>query len=205
MTEPTPLKIVKPSFLEKYKSKTPPNIGGVETVLTALPLLRISDVNDFARLHPSQENYWSPELCFVSVPIHGEKKDMLHLIDEEIAMQYLPSKKIKRQRLVLATKPHDNFFLCIVPSQNLDNPWNATALKACGMAVDSWLTATSRKAEGVEGYKIDFARDFGAFPDPRWPSRPFGDLVEVTFRNANIDTHNHPALCRLIGAKPDLD
>ena len=38
------------------------------------------------------------------------------------------SKKIKRQRLALASKPHDVFFLCIVPSQNLDNSWNATAL-----------------------------------------------------------------------------
>ena len=35
MTDPT-LKIVKPNFLEKFKSKRPPDIGGVETLLTAL-------------------------------------------------------------------------------------------------------------------------------------------------------------------------
>ena len=91
----------------------------------------------------------------MSVPIKGEKRDMLHLIDEEIAMQYLPSKKIKRQRLALATKPHDVFFFCIVPSQNLDNSWNATALEACEQAKTLWVQATSRKAEGVESYKIE--------------------------------------------------
>ena len=89
MPKKAPLKIEKPSeFLEKFRSKRSPTIAGV-TLLTALPVLRIAEANDFVRLHPSEEDYWSPELCFVSVPIHGEKRDLLHLIDEEIAMQYL--------------------------------------------------------------------------------------------------------------------
>ena len=74
---------------------------------------------------PGRKNYWSPELCFVPVPIKGTKKDTIHLIDEDLAMDYLPSGKIKRFRLVLATKPFDVFFLLEVPSQNLDNNWNA--------------------------------------------------------------------------------
>ena len=44
MTEKAPLKIVKPSgFLEKFRSKRSPTIAGVETLLTALPILRIAD------------------------------------------------------------------------------------------------------------------------------------------------------------------
>ena len=129
-TEPSeevvPLKIVKPAagFMEKFRSKRSPTIAGVETLLTALPILRHRRRGDFVRLHPSEDDYWTPELCFVSVPIKGEKRDMLHLIDEDIAMEYLPAKKIMRQRLALASKPHDIFFFCIVPSQNLDNSWN---------------------------------------------------------------------------------
>ena len=87
----------------------------------------------------------------MSVPIKGVKKrDVLHLIDEEIAVEYLPSKKIIRQRLVLASKPHDVFFFCIVPSQNLDNSWNATALEACERGKTLWVQVSSRTAEGVE-------------------------------------------------------
>ena len=207
MAKKAPPKIVKPAagFMEKFRSKRPPSISGVETLLTALPLLKIADANDWTRLHPSEEDYWSCELCLVSVPIKGEKRDMLHLINEEIAVQYLPSKKIKRQRFALATKPYDVFFLCLVPSQNLDDTWNSTALTACEKAKTLWVQATSRKTEGVEAYKIDYARDQDAFPDPKWPSRTLEELIEVTFRNANIDTDNHPALLRLIGAKPDLD
>jgi hypothetical protein len=138
------------------------------------------------------------------VPIVGQKRDLLHLIDEEPAMKYLSTKKIQRFRLALATKPHDNFFLCHVPSQNLDNPWNDQALKACFQAWDFWLQAESRKAEGVEGYKIDFTRDENPFPDPNWPKRSLDDLVMVTFTGRMIDRHDHPALLRLIGAKQSL-
>ena len=91
--------------------------------------------------------------------------DMLHVIDDDLAVQYLPAKKIKRHRLALACKPHDVFFFCIVPSQNLDNTWNADALTACHKAQTHWVQAVSRRSEGAEGYKIEFALDQEAFPD----------------------------------------
>jgi hypothetical protein len=163
-----PLQIVKPSRLDKFKSKKQPSIGGLETSPTVLSILKIGDTNDFVRLHPNEEEYWSDELCFVSVPIAGEKNDQLHLIDEEIATRYLSSKKIQRFRLALGTKPHDVFFLCRVPSINLDNTWNSTALKACREAKVSWVQVGSRKEEGVEGYKYDKAIDADAFPEPKW-------------------------------------
>jgi hypothetical protein len=56
-------------------------------------------------LHPDEEKYWSSELCFVNVPIIGQKRDTLHLIDEELAMEYLSTKQIKRCRLALGTMP----------------------------------------------------------------------------------------------------
>ena len=64
--------------------------------------------------------------------------------------------------------------------------------------------AASRKEEGVEGYKTDLARDPDAFPEPKWPSRTIEELIEVTFRGITIETHDHPALLRLIGARQNL-
>jgi hypothetical protein len=200
----TVIKIMKPGFAEKFESKNAPTISGVETLLTALPVLKVGDVNDWTRLHPSEDNYWSFEMCFVSVPIKGAKRDTEHVIDDDLAVQYLPAKKIKRYRMALACKPHDVFFFCIVPSQNLDNSWNADALKACYRAQTHWIQALSRRSENAEGYEIKFAQDQGAFPDPKWPSRSLDELLEVTFRDANIDHDHHPGLLRLIGAKQDL-
>jgi hypothetical protein len=207
MDKPKPapeLKIVKPRFSEKFKSKNAPILSGVETLLMPLPILKIGDVGDFTRTHPSEDEYWTPEMCFVSVPVKGTKRDMLHAIDDDLAVMYLPSKKIKRFRLALASKPHDVFLFCSVPSQNLDNSWNEQALKGCYEAQTRWVQALSRKSEGVEGYEIKSAIDQDAFPPPKWPSRSLDELLEVTFKEANIDHDRHPALLRLIGAKQDL-
>jgi len=150
-----PLKVVpiaKPAAFsaDKFRSNTEPTIAGVETLLTALPHCTISQARDFVRLHPNEEMYWSKELCFVIVPIKGASRDSLHLIVEALAMQYLSSKRILRFRLALATKPHDSFFLCHVPTRNTDNSWNQSNLAACEQAKTVWTQATSRREEGFD-------------------------------------------------------
>jgi hypothetical protein len=71
----TPVAIAKPGAvdLEKFKSKRSPNLAGVETLLTALPHHNMSAAKDWVRLHPNEAEYWSPEFCFVHVPILGQK------------------------------------------------------------------------------------------------------------------------------------
>ncbi len=204
--EPAVAPIKKPVgfSLDRFKSKHAAAAANVETLLTALPHHPISQAKDFVRLNPDEENYWSPELCFVNVPIKGAKKDTLHLIDEDLAMTHLPSGKILRFRLALAAKPWDVFFLCHVPTRNEDNSWNMSNLQACQQAKDTWAQATSRKEEGVDSYKIDFARDADAFPEPKWPKQSLNELIEATFAGRIIDDESHPGLLRLIGAKPRL-
>jgi hypothetical protein len=176
----------------------------VETLLTALPCYKIGDANDWARLHPDEERYWSPDFCFVNVPIKGQKGDTLHFVAEELAKRFLHPKRVQRFRLALATKPYDVFFLCQVPSQNLDNVWNDTSLKACQQFKTRWGQACSRKAEGAEGYKIEYSKDQDAFPGPNWPKQTLDELIMVSFAGRLIDREDHPALLRLIGAKQSL-
>jgi hypothetical protein len=198
--------IAKPSVfdLDKFKSKRAAASANVETLQTGLPHHSISQAKDFVRLHPDEEKYWSPELCFVSVPIKGQKRDTLHLIEEDLAMQYLPSGRIQRFRLALATKPFDVFFLCHVPTRNTDNQWNESNLAACEQAKNLWVQATSRREENVDGYKVDFAREQDAFAEPKWPTQSLGELIALTFAGRMIDRADHPALLRLIGAKQSL-
>ena len=206
---PEPVPIAKPAAfdLTKFASKRGAAIAGVETLQTALPVHRISDANDFVRLHPDDDpetGYWSVALCFVNVPIKGQARDTLHLIDEDLARELLPSKRILSWHLALASKPWDSFFLCQVPATNLDNQWNATNVMACQRAMTHWVQATSRKAEGVEAYKIDLARHADAFPEPKWPSASLSELIATTFAGRMIDQEQHPGLLRLIGDKQDV-
>jgi hypothetical protein len=153
------------------------------------------------RLHPDEENFWSPELCFVNVPVQGSKKDLVHLIDEDIAADNLSNKKIKRYRLALAAKPFDIFFLCIVPTQNIvDNSWNVSTLQACEQAKTRWTSAVSRKEEGYESYKIEHARNENAFPAPKWPATSLEEIISTSFHGRMIESHDHPGLLRLVGA-----
>jgi hypothetical protein len=203
----TPLTIAKPSGgfdLNKFKSKRAAAMANIETLPNALPIHNIAEAKDFARLHEDEENYWSPELCFVTVPVKGSKRDTLHLIEEELAMRFLPSARIKRSRFALGSKPNDVFFLCLVPTKNLDNTYNASNLAACELAKTLWVQATSRRDEGVEAYKIDAARDPDAFPAPKWPTQSLSQIIALAFAGRMIDSEDHPGLKRLIGAKPTL-
>src|SRR5262249_33950477 len=194
--------------LERFRSKRDLTIGGVATLLTGLPHHPISQAKDFVRLHSNQADYWTPELCFVPVPIKGMKRDTLHMIDEEIALAHLPgaSGTLQRVRLALASKPHDAFFLCHVPSQNLDNAWNYTNLTACETAMQWWVKATSRRAENIDGYLITHAVNAQAFPEPKWPKQTLTELIKAAFSDGQrmITTANHPAILRLRGDVQDL-
>ena len=202
----TPMSIAKPEgfSLDKFKSKRGAAVANVETLPSALPVHNLAAAKDFAMPHPDEERYWSSELCFVKVPIKGQKHDTLHLIDEDLAMRFLEGGEILRFRLALATKPGDVFFLCEVPTQNVDNIWNSSNLEGCELAKTQWVKLTSRKAEGVEGYKTSFARDPDSFAATNWPSQTLEELIVRSFAGRIIDCEDHPAILRKIGAKQAL-
>jgi hypothetical protein len=190
--------------LDRFKSKRTAAIANVGVLPTQLEFHRIADAKDFVRLHSDDKNYWSVELCFVHVPIKGMKKDNVHLIDDDLAARYIQPKKLLRCRVALATKPYDVFFLCQIPSTNLDNTWNISNLQACEQAKKLWVQVTSRKEEGYESYKIEYARDQDAFPDPKWPKQSLDELIAIKFTGRTIDNEDHPGLLRLIGARQSI-
>ena len=188
---------------EKFRSKRSAVIANVATLQQALPIMRIADAKDFVRCHPD-DDFRTWELCFVSVPIKGDRHDSLHLINEDLALMYLSTAQIKRFALCLASKPHDVFFLCVVPTQNTDNGYNRSALRAIEESRPKWVQAISRRDEGVDEYQVRYARDNNAFPGPKWPKQSIWDLIETTFAGRTIERPDDPALLRLVGAKPNL-
>ena len=91
MADKPELKIVKPSgfSLDKFKTKGGAAAASVDTLQAALMHCKIKEAKDFVRLHKNEDEFWTPELCFVNVPTKGQKRDTLHLIDEELAVSYL--------------------------------------------------------------------------------------------------------------------
>jgi hypothetical protein len=188
--------------LDKFKSTKAVALANVETMPTDLKIHKLAEAKDFIRLHPDEDNWWSPELCFVNVPIKGQKRDTLHLINEDLALEYLQPGRILRFRLALATKPYDVFFLAQIPTRNLDNEWNIATLKAAEQAKTLWVLLTSRKEEGVETYKIDYAANQDAFPPTKWlEKQTLNEMILSRFSGFSIELADHPGLLRLIGAR----
>ena len=199
--------IAKPGAfnLDKFKSKRAPTIANVETLQSPLPVHNMAARQGF-RAPASRRG----ELL-VGRALFRERADQRPEAQHAAPhrrrhwrCRFLESGEILRFRLALATKPDDVFFLCEVPTQNLDNSWNNTNLEACEQAKTLWTKATSQKGEGVESYKITFARDPDAFPEPNWPTQSLGELIARAFAGRMIETEDHPALLRKIGAKQSL-
>ena len=178
-------------------------VKSVGTLIHALPCYKISDAGDFVRLHPDEENYWSCPFYLVEVPIKGQKKkSKTHLVTEAIADAYLGRSKVKRVRLALASKPFDNFFLCIVPAQNEDNSFNESALRWCEVAKAKWVEVY--REENKDAYAGRFPIDADAFDEPNWPTQPLEDLIGATFDGCLIIDSEHEGLKRLRGQKQSL-
>ena len=197
-----PLSIRKPSSFEnlnRFKPKTP-SADRVGTLPLELPVTRITAVADFVRLHPDDE-FWTDEMCFVSVPIKGDRQDSLHVIVPEIAIEH--ALRYRVFRLALGMKANGEVFLCEVPCQGLDNSWVKTMHEGCMFARDRWTKVTSRRTEDPpsDSYRSIFARHEEAFPAPRWPAQTRTELLDVAFNGRVIDHDAHPGLLRLIGAK----
>ena len=158
-------------------------------------------VTDFVRLHEDESSeYWTPELAFTMVPV-PKAPAMLHLINTSLAARFMQPKSILRYRLALASKPYGMFFLCTIPSTNLDNVWNSTMLQACQQAKTLWTKALSRKAEGKEGYKVEKTEDLDAFDPPVWPTQTMNELIEVTFEGRMIMEEDCAEMRRLRGLR----
>ena len=118
--------------LNKFKSKRADAIQNTQTLQTGLPVHNISAGEGLRAVAPGRRALLVVELCFVNVPIKGQKRDTLHLIDEELGNAAIcRSGKILRFRLALATKPHDVSFSAR-PEPEPGQHWNKT--NVCGRA-----------------------------------------------------------------------
>jgi hypothetical protein len=187
--------------LSKFKSK-PSGKPSATVKMDKLDIRRLSESKDYVRLSPLDQ-HWSDEMCFTSVPVDGAEP-VLHLIIEGLADTYLSDKDIERFRVALASGAvPGSWFLCKVPSQNLTNSFNLTALDGCNEAKHKWLKAVSlKKSKGIDRYSIKHAEDQDFAPAPDFASMPnVYEILFARFDGLRIEVPDSPALLRLRGKK----
>ncbi len=200
--------IAKPSkfSLADFRTEQNPKATGIEPTCPALPMMRLADVKDFFVLHP-HDSYWSNEVALIQVPTKGSTESTQHLILDGIVKKYSDQlqARVKYCQIVLGAKPDNVFFLGLIPTRNLDNTFNASAIRAAVQAKSGiWTTVTSRKSEGHDDYFIGKAQEGGAFLETKWPTFSLDEIVEVTVGDKFITTDEHSSLDRLLGRRGKL-
>ena len=199
LSEPIP--IPGEFSLEKFKSTQAASLAGVETLLTALPQCSIAQAKDFVRLHPDEDAYWSPELCFVSRP-NQRPEARYYASDRRDVGQAIPAERPHCSGFVWRSRPNPTtyFFSAKSPAA----AWTisgtppirrlASKQKRCGRKLPHDETRISKATKST---RLEPRR----FPRAKVANASLRKLLEVTYAGRTIETHDNPALLRLIGAK----
>jgi hypothetical protein len=77
-----------------------------------------------------------------------------------------------------------------------NNSWHESAREAAKLAEKSWVRMIANMSEG--GYSIYRAN--GEIPDPIWPEKTMGELLELAFKEGRlVNSEEHPIVQQLYG------
>lgn len=163
----------------------------VAKVLANVPVQK-PDKAWFVRTHPDAENY-SLDVLVLELKQEGE----IYLIDPKLRDSLLDERCVSVMRLRLAVNRQGDIFVWPIRLPGVDgtpNSWNKSALEAADLASKSWVRLSANRRVGA--YDIAVA---SIFEDPRWPDKPFNEVLRIAFKGKVIDDLNHPVLRRLRG------
>lgn len=163
----------------------------VAKVLAKVPVQK-PDKAWFVRTHPDAENYSLDALL-----LELKQENELYLVLPKLRDSLLNERCVSVMRLRLAVNRQGDVFVWWLRLPGADgkaNSWNESALEAADRASESWVRLSANQR--VCAYDIALA---SISEDPRWPDKPFNDLLRIAFKGKVIETLDHPVLRRLRG------
>jgi hypothetical protein len=164
---------------------------GVKKLLTKIPVRR-PDRQWFLRTHPT--------LRFNTAVVELKETGETYLVKPEVRADL--AEEIVPKVLVVSITRHGLMFVWPIRLPEPDgrhDDWNASALEASRVAVNSWVAVKSNRPAGH--YDTHVAG--GNFPEPDWDAALDGkslqDLLRIAFRDRVIDRVEHPVLKQLRG------
>lgn len=100
--------------------------------------------------------------------------------------------------LRLAINKQGDIFLwpCKLPGPDgRRNNWHESAVDAAKCAEKRWVRVSANMTAGM----YDVFEATGDLAEPTWPDVSFRDVLELSFRDRRIDSHDHPILKALRG------
>jgi hypothetical protein len=161
----------------------------VREILSAVPV-RKPNRTDYFRTHPD------PNMCLpTTVLVDRDEQDEIFFVPPD--MRGVLAGELKHVLLQVTITRQGVLLLWPInlPLDGRHCPWAETSRQAAELAKSSWVRMASDRPLGA--YRIFRAE--GEIPEPRWPDKTFGELLQIAFRGRIIDSEDHPVIRRLRG------
>ena len=163
--------------------------SGVKKLLTTVPV-RKPNRQDFVRVHP--DSSYVLDTMLLNLKEERETYLVAPSFRDEIPQE------LTHTRLALATNRQKVIFLWqmrLPDSSGKTDAWSMSALEAYEEAKENWVRVSANMSLGA--YEIYEA--LGNLSDPEWPEVSMDEIVRIAFRNAFVESYDHPVLRRLRG------
>jgi hypothetical protein len=165
------------------------NSIGVKKVLTVVQC-RKPNRHEFVRVRPGEE--WHLQTGVFEDKVNRDTYLVAPAMWQELLDEVSPV------CLFLTVAKQGDVFLwpCKLPgADGRRNSWNESALAAAQLAESKWV----RIAANMPGGMYDTYEAAGELADPTWPELSLRDILEMCFKQRQIESVDHPAIRALRG------
>ncbi len=187
-----PLRSVDPfDDVEALRLSPDASTVAVRRVITRVPVRKPGN-QEFFRIHPD-ERY---RLDTGTIDLRDERES--YLVDRRLREEL--ADEIRAVRLYTCISRAGAIFLWAVPLPGPDgrrNGWHDSAHAAAELAMTQWTRIKADMSAGQYETSVAAAE----IAEPGWPELTFNELLRLAFRDAFIDTVDHPVVQRLRGLR----
>ena len=164
---------------------------GLKKQLITVPVRKPSK-EWFVRVHPDSD--YRLETAVVELKEEGE----IYLVDRSLWPELACESTFHYKAFFTAiSRPGNVPFLWPVRMPGEDGRLDSWNESATSIATKEWIRCVSNRYLGAYEPQIASASD--SWGEPQWPDMPFNELLRLAFKNAFINTVDHPVLRRLRG------
>jgi hypothetical protein len=168
---------------------TPASQVAAHEILSCVPVRKPKN-NEFVMVHSD------PDRSLTAIVYEDKDEGETYFVAPEIRPHMIAGTATKM--LSLAVNQMGAVFIWPVPvddEYSRKNNWNETARAAYHQAKEKWVKLVGDRSQGQ--YRIYIAE--GELPPPRWPDKPFAELLSIAFNNRKIDYADHPIIRAMRG------
>ena len=152
--------------------------------------------DSYIRTYPDR-SWWRD--AYVVEQTGADNRKAVYLISKALRKLEELEGKVKRKRMVPYITLTGAIGLWPIGIDAIDNPWVASAMRACEAARENWVLVVSRREIGQNKAR---PAD-GKHPDPVWPKLSFDEMIDLAFlperRITLANYQTHPAMRKIRG------